>query len=99
MIPQSKQEVLDILRDNLDKFASFDVERVGLFGSFVRDEANTQSDVDLLIVTNNSSWDNFCDLLDFTDTLFEGRKTDVITEKSLNELSGRTIFKEVEYVN
>lgn len=83
---------------NLPKFAEFGVTRVGLFGSFVRQEQTEESDVDLLVVLDNPDWKNYCRLLDFTDILFDGRSTDVVTESSLDIISGRNIFREVEFV-
>ena len=46
---QTKQELLNVLNANRDKILSFGVQRLGLFGSFVRDEANEKSDVDFLV--------------------------------------------------
>ncbi|MEL6439845.1 MAG: nucleotidyltransferase domain-containing protein [Cyanobacteria bacterium J06621_8] len=94
---QTKQEIFEIVKDNEEKFAAFGVFAVGLFGSFVREEATEESDVDLLVWINNNDWDNFCDLIEFAEGLF-GRKTDVITEGGITPDNGQTICKEVEYV-
>ena len=98
---KTKQEVVDIIRENLDKFALFGVLEVGLFGSFVREEQNDESDVDLLVNLQADDPRVYCDnyfaLLDFVDTLF-GRKVDVITENSITEITGLNICREVEYV-
>ncbi len=98
-IVSTKQEVLDILRNNLDKFASFGVTKIGLFGSFVREEQTENSDIDLLVNLQNNNWDNFCNLLDFTEVIFPGRKVDVITRNSIKGYVGVNIGREVEYVN
>ena len=79
---ESKQQVIAIIRDNLDQFAKFGVSRVGLFGSFVREDFTPDSDVDLLVALSNHSWSNFCNLIDFAEQLF-GRKVDFITENSI----------------
>jgi predicted nucleotidyltransferase len=97
-IVSTKQEVMNILKDNLDKFASFGVTKVGLFGSFVREEQTKNSDVDLLVHLQNPDWDNFCHLIDFAETLFEDREVDVITRNSIKGYSGVNIGREVEYV-
>ena len=99
MTPQTKKEVMHIISKNLPRFSEFSVSRVGLFGSFVREEQTENSDIDLLVVLDNPSWDNFCHLLDFVETLFGSRETDIITKKSLNETSGRNILREVEYID
>lgn len=97
MKANTKQEVISIIEQNSSQFSKYGVTSVGLFGSFVREEATEQSDVDLLIGLENYTWDNYCALLDFVESLF-GRKVDVITESSLNPNNGRQICREVEYV-
>lgn len=95
---QSKQEVIKTIQNNLDKFAEFGVSKIGLFGSFVREEATNNSDVDLLVAIDNYNYSNFCKLISFTESLF-GRKVDILTEDSINEISGIYICQEVEYVS
>lgn len=95
----TKQEVIDIIRNNLNNFASFGVIEIGLFGSFVREEQTENSDIDLLVNLQNNNWDNFCNLIDFTENLFVGRKVDIIAENSINGYEGVNICREVEYVS
>ena len=82
---ETKQEVIDLIRSNRDRFAGFGVSEVGLFGSFVREEQTDESDVDLLVSLQNHSLDNFLALIDFAESIFE-RKVDVITEGSMRRL-------------
>lgn len=96
---ETKQEVIQVIKDNLDRFAEFGVSEVGLFGSFVREEATSQSDIDLLVNLHNHDYSNYCKLIDFAQSLFKNRKVDMITENSINEINGIYICKEVEYVN
>ncbi|MGL6338094.1 MAG: nucleotidyltransferase family protein [Waterburya sp.] len=97
--PKTKTDVLNTLKENLDKFAQFHVTKVGLFGSFVRDEQTENSDIDILVDLESSDFFNYCALLDFAESLFGERKVDVITKSSLDSISGRNIFREVEFVN
>lgn len=94
----TKHEIVEIIQANRERFAEFGVSEIGLFGSFVREEANEESDIDLLVNLSNHGYENFCQLIDFTQSLFEGRKVDLITEDSINEINGIYICKEVEYV-
>ena len=94
----TKQEVVDILQENLDEFVKFKVGRVGLFGSFVREEQTENSDVDILVELIDPDFYNYCNLIDFIEELFPGRKVDVVSEGGLNHASGVNIFKEVEYL-
>jgi uncharacterized protein len=46
----TKNEILTYLTNNKQKFKTeFGVEKIGLFGSFARDEATKDSDIDLVI--------------------------------------------------
>jgi predicted nucleotidyltransferase len=95
----TKQEVINILKANKNNFARFGVKEIGLFGSFVREEQTETSDVDLLVNLQNYNWDNYCQLLYFTEALFVGRKVDLITEDSIKGYGGVNICREVEYVD
>ena len=44
-----RQEVFDRLRSERERIRELGVRRLGLFGSFARDEATDASDVDLLV--------------------------------------------------
>ena len=44
-----REEVLKKLRENRKKIESFGVKRIGIFGSFARDEAREDSDIDILV--------------------------------------------------
>ena len=46
---QNKKEVLSLIQANRAKIMALGVERLGLFGSFVREEQTTASDIDLLV--------------------------------------------------
>ena len=45
-----KNTILDYLQTHKDEFKEkFQVEQIGLFGSFARDEANEESDIDIFV--------------------------------------------------
>ena len=54
-IIKTKQDVMEILHQNRDRLKSLGVCRIGLFGSFVREEQLDDSDIDLS--TWNLMWD------------------------------------------
>ena len=46
----TREEILQFLRDNKERFAEqYGVTKIGLFGSFARDEATEESDVDVCV--------------------------------------------------
>ena len=92
------QEVIEVIRRNLDNFALFGVTEVGLFGSFVRNEANKDSDIDLLVNHEFTTTENYLALIDFAESLVARRSVDIIPERCLNARYSQTICKQVEYV-
>ena len=48
-IVYSKTDILNSLAESKDAFAQYGVKSIGLFGSFVKDSVNENSDVDLLV--------------------------------------------------
>jgi uncharacterized protein len=96
----TKDEILTSLRKNGEKLRSLGVRRIGLFGSFARNEAGPESDIDLLVefVPNEKTFDNFMALSFFLEELF-GRRVELVTIESLSPYMGPHIMKEVEYVS
>jgi len=46
----TREDILTILRDNKERFAEqYGVTKLGLFGSFARNEATEESDVDICV--------------------------------------------------
>jgi uncharacterized protein len=100
MQAQTKEQVLAILQDHQSELRQFGVKRCGLFGSFVRDEAQAQSDVDILVEfePDKKTFDNFMQLAFFLEDLF-GRRVDLVTTESLSPYIGPHILREVEYAS
>lgn len=96
----NKEKLLDLLHRNSDRIKSFGVKRIGLFGSFVRDMATAESDVDLLVEfdKNKKSFDNFMELGMFLEQVLE-RKVELVTPQSLSKYIGPHILKQVQDVN
>ena len=95
----NKKNLFDQLHLNKEKILSFGVEKLGVFGSFITNEVNEDSDVDFLIEFNPSkkSYDNFIELSFFLEHLLK-RKVELITPQSLNKHIGPHILKQTEYV-
>jgi predicted nucleotidyltransferase len=95
----NKRDLLERLQANRDRLKGFGVRRYGLFGSFVRDEAREDSDVDLLIEfePGQKTFDNFMVLGFFLEDLL-GRRVETLTPEGLSPHIGPHILREVEYV-
>jgi predicted nucleotidyltransferase len=95
----TKQELIDLIQSHEAELKAFGVKRLGLFGSFVRNEPKPESDIDLLVEleTGRYGFVNFSRLWFFLEELF-GRKVDLLTLESLSPYIGQHILKETEYV-
>ena len=97
---QDKAQLIALIQRNQATIRDFGVARLGVFGSFVRDEPQPQSDVDLIVEfeQDEKTFDNFTMNLSFflEDTL--QRRVELLTPESLSPFIGPHILREVEYV-
>ena len=96
---QKKAQAIALLRRNEPRIHALGVKRLGLFGSFVRDEQRADSDVDILVEfeAHQKTFDRFMTLSFLLEELF-GRRVDLVTVESLSPHLGPHILAEVEYV-
>ena len=92
----TRQAVLEKLESNIsDIRRQFSVKALSLFGSVARDEAERQSDVDVLVeFTEKSSFDLFMDLKFYLEELL-GAGVDLVTDKALRPQIRESIEKEL----
>ena len=95
----SKKKILGILEAEIPFIKkAYQVNKIGLFGSYAREEQNETSDVDLLVefVTPIS----FFTLFKLEDYLSDklGVKVEIVTPRALKELIIPTIMRDVIYV-
>jgi predicted nucleotidyltransferase len=94
----NKDFILQTLAVNKLELAGFGVSQIGLFGSYVRNEANENSDIDLLvdIRKDKKTFNNFLSLNYYLEDLF-GKRVELVTTQSLSPFIGPHILKTVEY--
>ena len=94
---QTKAEVLARLRAAAPDLRALGVERLGVFGSFVRDEATPTSDVDVLVdfAVGRKTFDGFFAVLDFLEALL-GRNVEIVTRQGLSRYIGPHILATTE---
>ena len=94
----NKEEILKKLRENKEKIKEFGVKRIGVFGSFARDEAGEESDIDIIVEfeEGKKNFDNFINLAFFLEELF-GKKIDLLTSESISPYIKPYVEKEVIY--
>ena len=95
---KDKRELLSRVAANRVRIAGMGVARLGVFGSFVRDEQGRDSDVDLLVefAPGQKNFDNFMALGFFLEELFD-RRVELVTPESLSPYIRPHVMNEVEY--
>jgi uncharacterized protein len=96
---QTKANVVSLIHEHQSEIRRLGVKRLGLFGSFVREQQNTDSDVDILVEFEDGrkSFDNFMQIAFLLEDLL-GRPVELVTPESLSPYIGPHILHEVEYV-
>lgn len=94
----TKQEVMTVLLQNQARIRALGVQRLGLFGSFVREQQASESDIDLLVEFSEGkkTFDNFIELSFLLEDVLQ-RRVELITPDSLSPYIGPRILSEVEY--
>ena len=94
----TKQHILSVLNQSQSHLRALGVRRIGLFGSFVRSEQRSDSDIDLLVELEpaRKTFDTFMELSFFLEEVL-GHKIDLVTVESLSPYLGPYILREVEY--
>jgi hypothetical protein len=95
-----KDVILQTLIAHKQQLAAFGVNKIGLFGSYLRNEATENSDIDLLvdIEKTKKTLKNFLALNYYLEDIF-GRKVELVTTQSLSPYIGPHILKTVEYAS
>lgn len=99
------QEIITALRENLESLKKFKVKKIGLFGSYKRDEQRKKSDIDLLVEFDKSAFDkNLTGYSDNCDALLHelkktlGQKIDLVTQDMVSPFIRPYIEREIEYL-
>jgi predicted nucleotidyltransferase len=98
-----RDDILRTLKNNMDELERFGVKRIGIFGSFARNEAGEESDVDIIVEfeEERGGFEDFGGLVEFLEKLFK-REVDILTPVGIETIRIRSvkerIKKEVLYV-
>jgi uncharacterized protein len=96
---ENKKELFERILSNQERIRGYGVARLGIFGSFVKDQVSEHSDVDFFIHFDpeRKTFKNFMRLAEMLEEI-TGRKIELVTPQSLSKYIGPYILKEVEYV-
>ncbi len=89
-----KQILTQLKPELIDKYH---VSSIGLFGSVVRDDFNSSSDVDLIVDFSQPIGIEFIDLADFIEMKLK-KNVDLVSKNGVKQKYYRTIESEIIYV-
>ena len=90
----TSQQIFAVLSDNDELLRVRGVRRIGLFGSFARNQGRARSDLDFLVEFEQPTFDNYMNLAFTLEKLF-GRHVDLVTSDGLSNHVRPYIEKEV----
>lgn len=90
--------ILAKLETNISIISKYGVKRIGLFGSYIRDEQKPTSDVDILVEfeKDKTTFDNYMDLKFFLEDLFKC-KVDLVMQDAIKPDLKPYILGSVKY--
>jgi len=97
---RTRDEILELLEENRDTIRAFGVKSLALFGSAVRGEAGSDSDIDLLVEFESGVEVGFTTLarLQRKLSLLLGRNVDLVPQGGLKPLIRDSVLSSAETV-
>jgi predicted nucleotidyltransferase len=89
---------LALIEAHAEELHALGARRIGVFGSFAKNQATPESDVDVYVEFSEGmkTYDNFFALYELLRELF-GRPIDLVTDGALSERKARLILPTVRY--
>jgi uncharacterized protein len=93
----TKDFIISTIKTNRQALKRLGIQKVGLFGSYSRDEQSVKSDIDILIdfIPEMENFDNYMAVCDIIEDLFENENVEIVTENGLRPYIGPKILNEV----
>jgi len=96
----TRSEILAFLKDNKGLFLSqYGIRKIGLFGSYAREEQTESSDIDILIEMSRDTENIFEKRLQLRELLIShfARNVDVCHEQSMKPIFKKLVLKDAIY--
>jgi predicted nucleotidyltransferase len=88
-------QVLDIIKEHEDEIKKrYSVRKIGVFGSYIRNDQTESSDLDILVEFDNPTLHNFMGLVFYLEDLFQ-KKIDLVTTNALSPYMRPSVEEEV----
>ncbi len=96
----TKEEIKREILARREELKLYGVKRLGIFGSFVRNEQRPDSDLDILVehLPGKKTFNNYVQLAFLLEDTFH-RKIDLVTPEAISKHIYPYVEKEIEYVS
>lgn len=92
----TKETITKALREKYPYLAAeFGVKRIGLFGSYAKDAANEDSDIDLVVEFERPIGFKFIELAEYLERLL-GRRVDILTPAGIGGIRIPAVARRIE---
>jgi predicted nucleotidyltransferase len=95
-VQRSPENILGVLEEHREILGRYGVRRLALFGSGIRGDASTGSDLDFLVEFEKKSFDTYMELKFFLEELFDTTVDLVLTETLKPSLRDRILKETVD---
>ncbi|MFH0975115.1 MAG: nucleotidyltransferase family protein [Spirochaetota bacterium] len=94
----TKEEIKNKLRQNVNILKKYNVNRIGIFGSFVNGKSTDKSDIDILLGFSDTI--TLLQYVHLSDSItgFLNHEVDIVTVNGIKPLLKDSILKEVEWI-
>ncbi|HKZ94507.1 MAG TPA: nucleotidyltransferase family protein [Candidatus Bathyarchaeia archaeon] len=94
----TKKEIIHNIQESREQIQKYGVKKIGLFGSFTRNEQKEQSDVDIIVEFKKGmkTFDNYMELKFYLEKQLKC-KVDLVILDALKPQIKPYIMREVEY--
>lgn len=93
----TRDQIIETLQKNKPYFNQIGVVSIGLFGSYAKNEQQTDSDIDVLVELEEPTWDILCTVWDILEKQLH-TKVDLIRKgPHLRQKFLQTVEKEIIY--
>ncbi len=94
----TKEEILKLLREHKAYIQkTYEVERIGVFGSYAKERATDESDIDIYVEFKHNSFNNLAGLWNYLEDLYHKKVDLVHKHKRSKGAIFETIQNEVIY--
>lgn len=94
----TKNEILNTLAENKSYIEKeFEVEKIGLFGSYAKDQQTQESDIDIYVEFKHKTFDNLAGIWNYLEELYHTKIDLFHKHKNNNKVILSNIQKDVIY--